>query len=111
MIERYGWTLLFHECIVEQMQKLAAAVDRAKLQDPQGFDSNANVKLPCIVKVKEVHKKKSSRVCKSSTDGAGSPLNRIQILVPIGINAPGHPNRFAFDEARAGDGSCMRTWL
>ncbi len=45
MIERYGWTLLFHECIVEQMQKLAAAVDRAKLHDPQGFEVNANVKL------------------------------------------------------------------
>jgi len=45
VIERYGWTLLFHECIVEQMQKLAAAVDRAKLQDPQGFEANANVKL------------------------------------------------------------------
>ncbi len=45
MIERNGWTLLFHECIVEQMRKLAAAVDRAKLQDPQGFESNANVRL------------------------------------------------------------------
>ena len=45
MIERYGWTLLFHEYIVEQMRKLAAAVDRAKLQDPQGFEANANVKL------------------------------------------------------------------
>jgi len=65
----------------------------------------------CIVKVMQVHKKKSRRVGKSSTDRAGSFLNRIQILGPIGINAPGHPNRFAFDEARAGDGSCMRTWL
>ena len=45
MIERYGWTLLFHECIVEHMRKLAAAVDQAKLQGPQGFEANANVKL------------------------------------------------------------------
>ena len=45
MIERYGWTLLFHECIVEQLRKLAAAVDRVKLQNPQGFEANANVKL------------------------------------------------------------------
>lgn len=45
MIERHGWTLLFHECVVEQMRKLAAAVDQAKLHDSQGFEANANVKL------------------------------------------------------------------
>ena len=45
MIERHGWTLLFHQCIVEQLRKFAAVVDRAGLQDPQGFEANANVKL------------------------------------------------------------------
>jgi toxin YhaV len=45
VIERNGWTLLFHEGIVGQLQKLAAAADRAQQQDPQGFAGNANVKL------------------------------------------------------------------
>ena len=45
MIQRHGWTLLFHECLIEQLQKLNAACDRAKIQDPQGFESNANIKL------------------------------------------------------------------
>jgi len=37
--------LLFHECIVGQLQKLGAAAHRAQMQDPQGFEGNANVKL------------------------------------------------------------------
>ena len=45
MIQRHGWTLLFHACLIEQLQKLDAAVVRAKAQDPNGFESNANVKL------------------------------------------------------------------
>jgi len=45
VIERHGWTLLFHECLVGQLQKLQAAVERAKAQDPEGFEANANVKL------------------------------------------------------------------
>lgn len=45
MIVRHGWTLLFHECLVGQLQKLQAAVERAKVQDPVGFEANANVKL------------------------------------------------------------------
>ena len=45
MRERHGWTLLFHDCLIEQLRKLDAAVARAKAQDPEGFDSNANVKL------------------------------------------------------------------
>lgn len=45
MIERNGWMLLFHECIVGQLQKLGAAAHRAQMQDPQGFEGNANVKL------------------------------------------------------------------
>ncbi len=45
MIVRHGWTLLFHECVVGQLQKLQAAADRAKTQDPTGFEANANVKL------------------------------------------------------------------
>lgn len=45
MIERHGWNLLFHECLIEQLQKLEAAAIRAQAQDPEGFESNANVKL------------------------------------------------------------------
>ena len=40
-----GWSLLFHDCLIEQLQKLDAAARRAKAQDPKGFESNANVKL------------------------------------------------------------------
>ena len=45
MIERHGWNLLFHECLIEQLQKLQAAASRAQAQDPEGSVSNANVKL------------------------------------------------------------------
>lgn len=45
MIQRHGWNLLFHECLSEQLQKLHAAAERAQQQDPQGFASNANVRL------------------------------------------------------------------
>ena len=45
MIQRHGWNLLFHECISEQLQKLHTATERARRQDPNGFESNANAKL------------------------------------------------------------------
>jgi toxin YhaV len=45
VIERHGWKLLFHECLIEQLRKLEAAASRAKAQNPEGFESNANVKL------------------------------------------------------------------
>ena len=45
MIQRHGWTLLFHACISAQLQKLHAGSERAKQQDPNGFDANANVRL------------------------------------------------------------------
>lgn len=45
MIERHGWSLLFHDCLIEQLQKLDAAVTRAKAQNLASFESNANVKL------------------------------------------------------------------
>jgi hypothetical protein len=44
-MERHGWHLLFHEGLVEQLQKLNAAATRAQAQDPKGWESNANVKL------------------------------------------------------------------
>lgn len=45
MIQRHGWSLLFHECLSEQLQRLHTAAERARQQDPQGFESNANVRL------------------------------------------------------------------
>ena len=44
-MQRHGWTLLFHEGVIEQLRKLHAAAERAEPNDPQGFESNANVKL------------------------------------------------------------------
>jgi toxin YhaV len=45
MIRCHGWTLLFHECLTEQLRRLHVAVERARQQDPQGYPSNANVRL------------------------------------------------------------------
>jgi len=44
-MQRHGWNLLFHDGLIEQLQKLQTAAQKAKAQDPQGFESNANVKL------------------------------------------------------------------
>lgn len=44
-MERHGWTLLFHACLVEQLKNLKLAVDRAKASDPENFEANANFKL------------------------------------------------------------------
>ena len=45
MIQRHGWNLLFHDCLIEQLQKLYASVECARVQDSALVDSNANVKL------------------------------------------------------------------
>jgi len=44
-MQRHGWILLFHECIVAQLQKLHAATERARRNDPKGFEGNASAKL------------------------------------------------------------------
>ena len=44
-MQQHGWTLLFHHQLIAQMMKLRAAVLRAQENDPEGFDSNANVKF------------------------------------------------------------------
>jgi toxin YhaV len=43
-MQRHGWTLLFHDCIVEQLQRLRAAAERAQKADPGAAEHNANVK-------------------------------------------------------------------
>ena len=44
-MQRHGWTLLFHDAVAAQLRKLHAAAERARQQDPVGFEGNANVKL------------------------------------------------------------------
>jgi len=44
-MRRHGWTLLFHDCVIEQLQKLHAAARRAQERDPKSFQSSANAKL------------------------------------------------------------------
>lgn len=40
-MQRHGWTLLFHDNLIEQR----TAVLRAQENDPEGFRSNTNVQL------------------------------------------------------------------
>jgi toxin YhaV len=40
-----GWTLLFHDAIVDQLDKLSDVCERARKADPKTSQSNANVKL------------------------------------------------------------------
>ena len=44
-MQQHGWTLLFHEAVIEQLRKLLAAAAKAEANDPKGFEGNANVKL------------------------------------------------------------------
>ena len=40
-----GWTLLFHQAILDQLAALEEASARARKRDPTNFHANANVKL------------------------------------------------------------------
>ena len=42
---RNGWTLLFHPCISEQIRQVHQASERARRTNPEGAETNANVKL------------------------------------------------------------------
>ena len=39
------WTLLFHQCLLGQLERLTAAADRARASNPQTAHENANVRL------------------------------------------------------------------
>jgi toxin YhaV len=41
----HGWTLFGHPLLLEQLDKLIGAAERAKQADPAGWQGNANVKL------------------------------------------------------------------
>lgn len=40
-----GWTLLFHDMMLGQIQTLADAVNRARAADPDGYRANANTRV------------------------------------------------------------------
>lgn len=44
-MQRHVWHLLFHDCLIDQLQKLAAAAARAKAHEPEHSGANASVKL------------------------------------------------------------------
>jgi toxin YhaV len=39
-----GWTLLFHDAVIKQLETLVGAVERAHRADPKNFVANANTK-------------------------------------------------------------------
>jgi toxin YhaV len=40
-----GWQIFAHPLLLDQIERLTAAVARAKTKDPQGFQKSANAKL------------------------------------------------------------------
>jgi toxin YhaV len=44
-----GWTLLFHPMMVGQIRSLVDAYGRAKAADPEGYRSNANIRVLAAV--------------------------------------------------------------
>lgn len=44
-MQRHGWVLLFHDCILAQLKTLQDAAAPAERNDPQHFERNANDKL------------------------------------------------------------------
>jgi toxin YhaV len=44
-MQRHGWTLLFHDGFVNQIEKLAKSVSRIKQKRPHELNSNATYKL------------------------------------------------------------------
>ncbi len=44
-MQRHGWTLLFHDAIVEQLRRLHVAAQRVERKDPKRSGGNANVRL------------------------------------------------------------------
>jgi|GEM_PF-4552381 len=43
-MQHHGWTLLFHECLIEKLLKLERACLRVMAQNPEAT-ANANIKL------------------------------------------------------------------
>lgn len=45
MLERHGWTLHAHPLFLDQIERLLAAVERAKRSDPDGWQGKADTRL------------------------------------------------------------------
>ncbi len=45
MLQRHGWGLLGHKLLLDQLDKLIVAAERARQSDSDGWQGNANVKL------------------------------------------------------------------
>ena len=45
MLERQGWHLFAHPLLLDQLDRLIAAAERARRADPAGWRGNANVRL------------------------------------------------------------------
>lgn len=45
MVEAHGWRLFAHPLFTEQVERLVAAVERARARDPDGHRKGANAKL------------------------------------------------------------------
>ena len=44
-LERHGWRLYAHPLFLDQLERLLAAVERAKRSDPQGWQTKADARL------------------------------------------------------------------
>jgi toxin YhaV len=45
VLQRHGWGLLAHKLLLDQLDRLMNAAERARQSDPAGWQGNANVKL------------------------------------------------------------------
>ena len=45
MLEQHGWYLHAHPLFLDQLERLLAAVERARRADPQGWQSKADTRL------------------------------------------------------------------
>lgn len=45
MLQRQGWTLYAHPLFLDQLERLLAAVERAKRSDPEGWQGKTDTKL------------------------------------------------------------------
>jgi toxin YhaV len=51
MLERHGWVLHAHPLFLDQIERLLAAVERAKRADPEGWQSKADTRLLAAIRV------------------------------------------------------------
>lgn len=50
MLQRHGWRLAGHPLLLDQLDRLIAAAERARQSDPAGWQGNANVKLLAVLR-------------------------------------------------------------